>query len=358
MFYDVDHDGYAYVTRGKAKTALQDTAGALTDYTTAITLNPKNTEAYTGRGEVKAEMADYTGALIDLDKAIELFIGNSYAYEARGKVESKLGDRKGAIADFKKQLEFDPKNKEAQLRLARELTADRQYSETVLFLNKVITPATKNGKFYIERGIAMGYLGDFKGSNDEFVKAMTIDSTVKSIAYSETAHNDIRQGKLDEAAKLIDKAILKDQNNDGAYFYRADLKMRQKNYLGAEYDYISVLLINPDNIQTYAYRGLSEAYVGDTAAMRADFDKAIKLSPKSSNNFVLRAKSKIVLNDYDGAMKDFGRAIELDPESGEAWLSRGVAKLDKGDQSGCDDLKKAVGFGSTEAADVVKVRCR
>jgi len=178
--------------------------------------------------------ADYSGALNDLDKAIGLFPGNSYAFSTRAKIRSKIGDKKGAITDYRKQLELDPKNKEAQLRLGKELIADRQCAEALAFFNKVINPTVKNGKFYIERGIAMSGLGDSKGAFAEFNKAMTIDTNVRSLAYANIGNTKLMLKDYDGAGKDFNIAITKDQNNDDAYFYSANLKMHPKKLPGGD----------------------------------------------------------------------------------------------------------------------------
>jgi tetratricopeptide (TPR) repeat protein len=284
----------------------------------------------------------------------------------RAKVNSILGDRKAAISDFRMQLKFDHRNTEAQLRLSKELNTDRQYSVALTFLNAAIDTLTahakprdtdKFAKFYIERGITKGNLADTAGARVDFKKAVTIDKKMVSAAYANLGNEMGHYKKYSEDSTYLERAIMKDQNNDDAYFYRANLKMIRKNYLGADYDYISVLLINPDNLKTYGYRGLAESYLMDTSNMRLDFIRAMKMSPKSSDNYVLRARAKTNLKDFDGAMKDLDKAVELDPDNSEALYYRGIARLDKNNNDGCADLKRALDLGYKDAADVIKMRC-
>ena len=349
-------DGYAYVTRGKVKTALQDTLGALADFNQALTENPKNIDGYFGRGFVEILQSKYKEAIQDMTIAINLYAGDAPAFRYRGVAKQRLGDNEGAIKDFIRETELEPGNQDAFLRLGKVLNENKRYSESLSYLNKIITPATKNGKLLITRGEAMGGLGDTKGALEQFDKAAAVDSNVRSLALSSKAGIEYRLKDYDAAEKDLAIAIQKDQNNDEAYFLRANLKMLKKNYQGAEYDYISVLLINPDNIKTYAYRGLAESYIPDTAAMNSDFRYALKLSPKSDNNYLLRGKAKINMHDTAGALTDFNSAIEINPSNADAWLNRGLLKETQGDKTGaCIDLNKAVATGSTDAkAEVTK----
>jgi TPR repeat protein len=65
-------DANTYNIHGGMKYTQGDWAGALTDYTKAIELNPDFAEAYNGRGAVKYRQGNLAGALADYNKAIEL----------------------------------------------------------------------------------------------------------------------------------------------------------------------------------------------------------------------------------------------------------------------------------------------
>jgi tetratricopeptide (TPR) repeat protein len=134
--------------------------------------------------------------------------------------------------------------------------------------------------------------------------------------------------------------------------------MAKKNYLGADYDYVSVLLINPNNIKTYAYRGLAESYIPDTAVMRTDFEQAVKLNPKNEYVYILRGQAKINMKDLAGAIRDFDTAIELNPNNPDGWLRRGLTKISENDDKACFDLQQASKLGSKEATEALKRYCR
>jgi len=141
-------------------------------------------------------------------------------------------------------------------------------------------------------------------------------------------------------------------------FFRAGLRMAQKEYEAAAYDYTSVLLINPANTKVYAYRGLAEGYALDTANMRLDLNEAIKRNPKDENNYILRGKAKVSLEDVAGALKDFNTAIGINDINEEAWLSRGLVKIRLNDKSACTDLYKALALGSKEASEAISRNCK
>jgi Flp pilus assembly protein TadD len=61
-----------YILRGKAKINLNDQAGALTDFNSAVELNPKNYDTWLYRGIAKINMNNKSGCCSDLTKAVAL----------------------------------------------------------------------------------------------------------------------------------------------------------------------------------------------------------------------------------------------------------------------------------------------
>ena len=54
--------------------------GAISDYTKAIKINPKDGDAYYGRGYAKEMLKDFNGALSDYTKATKLIPKNADLY--------------------------------------------------------------------------------------------------------------------------------------------------------------------------------------------------------------------------------------------------------------------------------------
>ncbi len=58
--------------RGLARDALNDRAGALSDYSKTLELDPRFARAWVNRGLLKYDNADHAGAMADFDRAIEI----------------------------------------------------------------------------------------------------------------------------------------------------------------------------------------------------------------------------------------------------------------------------------------------
>ena len=90
-----------YYNRGNDKYDAGDYYGAISDYSRAIEITPRDADAYYNRGNAKGALEDYYGAIADLNKAIEINPRYINAYYNRGTSKEKLGDIKGACADWR-----------------------------------------------------------------------------------------------------------------------------------------------------------------------------------------------------------------------------------------------------------------
>jgi len=82
----------AFFKSGNAKSENKDYKGAISDYTEAIRINPKNATAYFWRGSAKSDLGDKYGAIADYTESIRLNPKNDVTYLKRGLTKWSLGD--------------------------------------------------------------------------------------------------------------------------------------------------------------------------------------------------------------------------------------------------------------------------
>ena len=92
----------AYYNRGVCNLALKEFKSAMNDFDKAIELDPKFIKAYYSRASVFVSQEKYAEALPDLDKTIELESTTPNAYSLRGQIRAQTGNSQGACADFNK----------------------------------------------------------------------------------------------------------------------------------------------------------------------------------------------------------------------------------------------------------------
>jgi len=106
---------WAYNARGAAYFAKDDFDGAIADYSEAIRLDPKITQAHKDRGLAYSAKGDLDRALTDYSKAILINPKSEDAYLDRGVANLYAGALTRAFADFDQARALDPKDAYAVL---------------------------------------------------------------------------------------------------------------------------------------------------------------------------------------------------------------------------------------------------
>src|SRR5947209_4084579 len=98
----------AYTNRGTTRIRLGDTAGAIADFTSALTLAPDDAEIFFNRGNARLVAGDPRGALADFTRAVGLRPGFALAVFNRGIARLRSSDVPGARADWSEAVALTP----------------------------------------------------------------------------------------------------------------------------------------------------------------------------------------------------------------------------------------------------------
>lgn len=101
-------DSQYFFLKGRALQDLRRNTESLSNYSIAIFLNPKFTNAFINRGLVKGALKDIDGALSDLDQALIIEPKNLAALINRGVTYGGLNKPLLAITDFNQVIQIDP----------------------------------------------------------------------------------------------------------------------------------------------------------------------------------------------------------------------------------------------------------
>ena len=99
---------WAYGNRGNAHAALRQPAKALSDYSTAIDLDPDFALSWHNRGLVFAALGDQERALDDFTEAVQVDPDLATAWGSRGVALRELGRYEEALDDLDRAIELDP----------------------------------------------------------------------------------------------------------------------------------------------------------------------------------------------------------------------------------------------------------
>ncbi|WP_278846837.1 tetratricopeptide repeat protein [Brachyspira pilosicoli] len=140
----------------------------------------------------------------------------------------------------------------------------------------------------------------------------------------------ILEKKFEEAIKLSDEAIEKDNKNYELYVGRASLKNVIGLYEDAIKDYNIAIELNNKDPKIYWQRGYTKSTLMDYKGAIEDFDIAIKLGINDPRIFLDRGIIKSNLYDHKDAINDFNIAIKLNPYCAEAYNFRALSKIELG----------------------------
>jgi lipoprotein NlpI len=105
-------------------------------------------------------------------------------------------------------------------------------------------------------------------------------------------------------------------------FNLGELFYEQSRFQQAKEAYDKVLLLRPQDFNTYNKRGVCKAALKDYAGAFADYTSAINLRPDFYNAWVNRGNLRTYMKDYSGALADYGQAIRLRPLGTVAYENR------------------------------------
>lgn len=207
---------------------------------------------------------------------------------------------------------------------------NEKYTDAIHTFNTVIRSKPDMADPHIWRGRAKLELGDFRGAEFDFTRAIMLDSYNPDAYYYRGV---VKSNLYDYYSALEDysKSLERRPNNPNVFFSRGTTRLRMKDYEGAITDFDTLLLLRPDIEQGYLNRALAKANLEEYDEAIKDCNQAIKLNLFFIEAYIQRGLFKDELEKYDEAMDDFNQAIKLDEDNPLTYFYRGAARIKTGD---------------------------
>lgn len=156
----------AYLLRGRAHAALNQTGPAVQDFTKVIQLQPGNAGAFVERAAIRLGTNDYQAVITDCGEAIRLDPKFTYAYTLRGMAFSALGNFPRSLEDFNHAVELGP-GVDTYFQRATTYQSLGDHSKAIADLDHVISllPASPMG--YLARAKSREAMGDAAGARSD-----------------------------------------------------------------------------------------------------------------------------------------------------------------------------------------------
>jgi len=302
----------------------------------------QNAKKYYKAGNEFVENMKYEDAVAQFTSAIGLEPSNSDYYYARGQAYEKLLKYNEAKADYEKVLVFKPKEVDAYIRLGYICNKTGNFEEALKLLNHASGMDKRNAQIYPEKVISLIGLERYtlalkasdtliiiketpqsfyyrgviyrKLDNDvlakkEFEKSISKD---KKFAEPRLAMADLLiASNPEEAMDQCNEVIKNDDRNTNAYLMRSKVYKKNLDYPNAINDVSKNILIDPTNPEFYLIRGnYYQEFNQHTNAIN-DFSKYITLKADNPDAYFARAKSYEEIMNFDKAMEDYNKITVL-----------------------------------------------
>jgi tetratricopeptide (TPR) repeat protein len=129
---------------------------------------------------------------------------------------------------------------------------------------------------------------------------------------------EIRAGKLDVAAELIDKILADAPDDPEALLYRAGLRFQEKKFDDAIADLRLVLRKQAESERALLLLGQAYAQKGDLTLAKDTYRRLLEVNPKSADGLHQLAVLHVMGREFREAEELLRRQIELKPDDGLA----------------------------------------
>lgn len=194
------------------------------------------------------------------------------------------------------------------------------YSGAIKALNQLIKIENHNflkSGLYVNRGVYKGKLGDIKGEENDYRKAIALNEK-EYHAYLNLGVLKISTGNISDALSFFEKGIKVEPKKFLGYYRIAQTKylhLEEKDLPGAIYYYKKAIEVDPKHpLVAKTYRDLGTIMAMDKENFTASifyFSKAISIDPKFSSAYHNRGSSKRFIGDLKGACSDYKLALSL-----------------------------------------------
>ncbi|MBM4438746.1 MAG: tetratricopeptide repeat protein, partial [Actinobacteria bacterium] len=208
------------LTRGDIRRALRDYAAAITDYETALRLDP-SLDAHAGMALALEGQGDLAGAIASLTRAIALRPQDWALVLERSRLYLAANNTAGARTDIEFVLAREPDNPDALLRRAELRRNEGDVTGARADADRVVELYPAASLPHLVRALIRGSAGDAAGALADAEQAVALDPA-NPVGLRVRASLHHAAGRLREALADYDRALIAEPNDAITLNNRAD----------------------------------------------------------------------------------------------------------------------------------------
>ena len=308
-----------------------------------IPVRGQNAKKFYKSGEDFYEAGSYTDAITQFTSAVGINPNYKEAYYMRGLSYIQMKEFEKAVDDFNRAVVFDPKNIDLYYQLGVAYYELKKYNESLDMLNKVTNMNRKYVAAYQEKilvlmaidqafnavkvsdsalaldGSAMNYylqglvtekLNSLQKAEWAYTKSIKEDKKFIK-GYIALASLQIQLNKIDDAMNNCNQALALDANSREALVVQSKVYLKKLDYRNAIDDISKAIIIDANDPEMFFIRGTYYQNFSQHQNAINDFNKVISIDPKYAEAYYLRAKSYEEIGNYQAAVKDYNALVSI-----------------------------------------------
>ncbi len=341
-------DREAYWMRGQAHQYVNKLEEALGDFSSLLTLDPQFAEAYFERGRVRYLLGHYESAIEDFENFLKMPPGET------NRVLYKVAPGSNGVSEVTTLQTASAEQAYYHLGLCSiELG---EYDFAILYLDEALSLNPEEADFYTEKGRALARLGDNVPAMEAFELALELNPNhlpaKEGLALVKTGGDEVLLSQLDQV-------VAEGSGNSQTYKQRGFYRMSHGQDDGAIEDFGLAISLDPEDSESYFYRGKTYSRQKKWKDAEADYSAAISLDPENPEYLLSRGQSRYVSGQLEEALADFTQTIALDPDFASGYYHRGITyqRMNRKSEA-CSELQKAIDLGMEAAVGVWEKVCK
>lgn len=350
------------VQRGQAYSRLGRWSHAESDFKAAIAANPDNAVAYTLRAESSTARLLYRRALEDCTKALQLGNRDAFCHEISSRADYILADYKASIEQATEALRISADDRFALFDRAASYLATGQFREAETDLDKALKLQANWVDALFARGVAREKLGNDAAAVADFDAAKKLESYVAyRMAGYGISTSTFKPGPDDIAACRTSPDVIQAVTYCNRTLAIPDLSADDKavahENLGRSYmaggeneealaELNTADKLKPRDIDILTARAVVHGNRGDRDEARADFDAAAQINPDSPRLLLERARFDVRNGTLDAVVLDVEQLMKKSGDAPDPYMIRATAYVNN------DQFDKAV----TDSDTAVRLR--
>ena len=268
-----------YTDRGWVYLHLKENEQAISDFNSALALNPLYARAYARRGQAYRYLKDYQRAMFDYNRAIELNPQDIWSYERRGRMHRKLGNYRHALEDFDRIVQLDPNYVWAYLHRGITYRLLKNYRQALIEFDHALEIKPHFASILAERGLTSLWMHNLRQAKSDYTHSKELD------AHYPQNHNNwmaIWSGMCYERPDLkeierLETIAATDLENPVAFVCRGVAMWLLRNFEEALPLLEQPIQMTPEDWDAYFWKGMACASIGQDEEAIAAIERSLTL---------------------------------------------------------------------------------